>query len=228
VEIDNRVAPIIESIISAGKEAIIIGGGHNNSYPNIKGTAEALRKLKKDKTISMGVINCDAHTDFRKMEGRHSGNGFRFAFENNYLAKYSMLALHENYNSSTILQELEKNKTNFYISYFEDIFIRENISFKKAIEKAIEHCKKFYCGLELDMDSVQNIPTSAKTSSGISTIQARQYINMVASKANCSYLHIAEAAPVLSHIKADNKTGKLIAYLISDYIKARNSKNKSI
>jgi predicted AAA+ superfamily ATPase len=32
-------------------------------------------------------------------------------------------------------------------------------------------------------------------------------------------LQYAEAAPVLSHIKADNKTGKLIAYLISDFIK---------
>jgi hypothetical protein len=43
----------------------------------------------------------------------------------------------------------------------------------------------------------------------------------VASKCNVVYFHIAEAAPVLSHIKTDLKTGKLIAYLITDYLKAR-------
>ena len=36
---------------------------------------------------------------------------------------------------------------------------------------------------------------------------------------NMVYFHLAEAAPILSHIKADNKTGKLIAYLISDFVK---------
>jgi hypothetical protein len=40
------------------------------------------------------------------------------------------------------------------------------------------------------------------------------------------YFHLAEAAPVLSHIKTDLKTGKLMAYLITDYIKARNQFNQ--
>ena len=62
--------------------------------------------------------------------------------------------------------------------------------------------------------------TSAKTSSGISPIQARQYVYKCATELNAIYLHIAEGAPVLSHIKADNKTGKLIAYLMTDFMKA--------
>jgi formiminoglutamase len=45
------------------------------------------------------------------------------------------------------------------------------------------------------------------------------FIGNCAKNLNAAYLHIAEGAPVLSHIKADNKTGKLIAYLISDFIK---------
>jgi formiminoglutamase len=63
------------------------------------------------------------------------------------------------------------------------------------------------------------VPSSAKTSSGISPIQARQYINQCATQLDVKYLHVAEGAPVLSHIKADNKTGKLIAYLMTDFIK---------
>jgi formiminoglutamase len=70
------------------------------------------------------------------------------------------------------------------------------------------------------MDTIQNIPSSAKTSSGISANNARQYVTWCAKNTNAAYLHIAEAAPVLSHIKTDNKTGKLIAYLVTDFMKS--------
>ncbi|HOZ91594.1 MAG TPA: arginase, partial [Bacteroidia bacterium] len=143
---------------------------------------------------------------------------FRYAYEQKFLSKYAIVGLHESYNAGNVLQFMMERPENFSLSFFEDIFIRENISFTQAVDKAIEHVKDNFCGIEIDMDTIQN-----KTSSGISTIQARQYINRVASKLNACYLHIAEAAPVLSHIKTDNKTGKLIGYLIADYIKARNT-----
>ncbi len=42
--IDNYVAHIMQLIIASGKKAIIIGGGHNNAYGNIKGASLALNK----------------------------------------------------------------------------------------------------------------------------------------------------------------------------------------
>jgi formiminoglutamase len=54
---------------------------------------------------------------------------------------------------------------------------------------------------------------------------ARQFSYWCGLNLNAVYFHIAEAAPVLSHIKADNKTGKLIAYLVSDFIKGVNSQH---
>lgn len=220
--IDERVYPVVKAIIQAGKEAIIIGGGHNNSYPSIKAAAKGLYEAAKIKRVAINSINCDAHTDFRPSEGRHSGNGFRYAFNEKFLDKYAIVGLHESYNAEKVLDELN-NKSFFHYSTFEDIFIIEDITFKNAVSTGIDFVKENYCGIELDMDTIQNIPSSAKTSSGINTIQARQYVTWCAQKLNCCYLHIAEAAPVLSHIKTDNKTGKLIAYLITDYIKARKA-----
>jgi formiminoglutamase len=66
-------------------------GGHNNSYGNIKGTA-----LAKGKPVN--AINFDAHSDFRILEGRHSGNGFSYAYEEGFLKKF-YFGLHENYTS---------------------------------------------------------------------------------------------------------------------------------
>jgi formiminoglutamase len=215
-EIDLAVKDLIKEIVKNGKEPIVVGGGHNNAYGCIRGTSEALGS-------SINAINCDAHSDFRKLEGRHSGNGFSYAHHENYLDKYSIIALQESFNTRSTLLEIEKESSINYTS-FEDMFIEEKISFKEAIYNAIESINDKKVGIELDLDTVQNIPSSAKTSSGISTIQARQYVSIVASNCDVAYLHLAEAAPILSHIKTDLKTGKLLAYLITDYIKARNKK----
>ena len=221
-EIDDVVYNVVLQIIKAGKEPIIIGGGHNNAFPNLKATADGLFALKKIDSKKINCINCDAHSDLRPLEGRHSGNAFSYAYKEGFLDHYAMIGLHEIFNTGPV-HELIQSEPKFKALFFDDIFVKEMFSFKDAIHQAINFTSNNFTALELDVDTIQNIPSSAKTSSGISTIQARQFVYEVASKANLAYFHLAEAAPVLSHIKTDLKTGKLLAYLITDYIKARNS-----
>jgi formiminoglutamase len=210
--IDERVSDVVQQLVSIGKIPVIIGGGHNNSYGNIKGASKAINK-------KINVINCDAHLDFRPLEGRHSGNGFSYAYENKFMAKYSVFGMHEQYNNKAALEQFKKDPQNLYFNTYESVFVREEIEFKKALQQSIGFVKGEACGLEIDLDSITNVPSSAKTSSGISPIQARQYIHQCTKNLKPIYLHIAEGAPVLAHIKADNKTGKLIAYLMTDFIK---------
>lgn len=217
-EVDERVTKVISLIVSEGKIPIIIGGGHNNAYGNIKGSCEALKK-------KINVINCDAHLDFRALDGRHSGNGFSYAFEDKFLNKYAVLGMHEQYNNNNALQKFKESNSQLFYNTYESIFVREELDFKKAVQQCIGFVKGEPCGIEIDLDAITNVPSSAKTSSGISPIQARQYVYQCASNLNAIYLHIAEGAPVLSHIKADNKTGKLIAYLMTDFVKAVLNKN---
>lgn len=216
-EVDKRVTQVIELIVKANKIPIIIGGGHNNSYPIIKGSSLAQQQ-------KVNVINCDPHTDFRPLEGRHSGNGFSYAYHENYLNKYSVFCLHEQYNTNNVLADFTKQNANLYYSSYEDVFVRENKSFQTTLAQNISFVNNSVCGVEIDLDAITNVPSSAKTSSGISPIQARQYVYQCGKNLNALYLHIAEGAPILSHIKADNKTGKLIAYLISDFIKGIQDK----
>jgi formiminoglutamase len=217
-EIDARVSSVISKIIACKKTPIIIGGGHNNAYPIIKGCQATLNR-------KLNVINCDPHSDFRPLEGRHSGNGFSYAYSENYLNKYAVFCLHEQYNTFQVLQDFDKQRDTLYFSSYEDVFVRESKSFATALQQSISFVKQGICGVELDLDAITNVPSSAKTSSGISPIQARQYVYQCGKQLNPLYLHIAEGAPILSHIKADNKTGKLIAYLISDFIKGKTEKN---
>src|SRR5690606_1555107 len=80
-QIDQVVTTVVQKIVAAGKIPVIIGGGHNNSYGNIKGASMEIKK-------PLNVLNIDAHTDLRTPDHRHSGNGFSFARKENYLGKY--------------------------------------------------------------------------------------------------------------------------------------------
>ena len=219
-EIDKRLSEVIRIIVSMKKIPIVIGGGHNNAYGNIKGAQQALGN-------NLNVINCDPHLDFRELEGRHSGNGFSYAFEEGYLNRYAVFAMHESYNNQQALEKFKKHPTQLFYNTYESVFVKEEIEFNTALQQTIGYVKSQPCGVEIDLDAITNVPSSAKTSSGISPLQARRFIYESAKQLNCVYLHIAEGAPVLSHIKADNKTGKLIAYLVSDFIKGNSSINKS-
>jgi formiminoglutamase len=210
-QIDDEVYPIVQKIIAAGKVPLVIGGGHNNAYGLLKGASLAYEQ-------AINCINLDAHCDYRIEEGRHSGNGFRYAKSEHYLGHYAIVGLHENYNSEAVINDLQ-NDESIQFSFFEDIFIQQNVDFKEAILQAINFTDGQPTGIELDLDCIQNVLSSAATPIGISALQARQFVAMAADKCHPAYLHLCEGAIQLANGKTDPSTGKLIAYLISDFIK---------
>ncbi|WP_242204572.1 formimidoylglutamase [Aestuariivivens insulae] len=207
--IDTYVSHLVFQIILAGKMPIIIGGGHNNAYGNIKGASLALKQ-------ALNVVNFDAHSDFRPEEGRHSGNGFSYAYAEGFLEKYFVFGLHENYTSDTLLKSLKKFK---FIKFntFEAIEIRKELKFKTEALRALSHIEDKAFGIEIDCDAIQGIPSSAMTPSGFSVNRTREFLNLFAHHENACYLHICEAAPTK---KTESQIGKLITYLITDFIRA--------
>lgn len=214
-KIDKEVSHIIFTIVKSGKIPIIIGGGHNNAYGNIKGTA-----LAKGKAIN--AINFDAHSDFRILEGRHSGNGFSYAFEEGFLKKYFVFGLHESYTSKSVLHEIKKIEDRVRINTYDEINIRKQKDFRQEMEKAYAFIKNDCYGVEIDLDSIPNIPSSAMTLSGFSVEELRQFIHFFSQHENAAYLHICEGAPDLGDEKNSHLVGKLIGYLVTDFIKAKN------
>lgn len=214
-KIDKDVAHAVCQIILAGKTPIIIGGGHNNAYGNIKGTA-----LAKGKPIN--AINFDAHTDFRLLEGRHSGNGFSYAFEEGFLKKYFIFGLHENYASKGVMETIKKYQDRIKFNTYEQIGVRKEKSFSEEMAHALGFIEDEPYGIELDLDSIPNIASSAMTPSGFSVEKARQFIHYFGQHQNAYYLHLCEGAPDLDNEKNSHLTGKLIAYLVTDFMKAKS------
>ncbi|GAC1448181.1 MAG: formimidoylglutamase [Chitinophagaceae bacterium] len=219
--IDDEVENLATHITAYGKIPVAIGGGHNNAYPLIKGAAKGLYKAGAIPLAQINAINLDAHTDFRPSEGRHSGNGFRYAEEDGYLLKYCVVGVHENYLPQNVWLDIVNNPFIDFITY-EDIFIHEKRNFIQAIAHATGFTEDNYTGIEVDLDCVQGILASASTPAGISALHARQFVNFAGIDSKPAYLHICEGAVQLHDGRKDETTGKLISYLVSDFVKAHS------
>lgn len=217
-EIDKEVTYLNTLIHQSEKKPIVIGGGHNNSYGNIKGLA-----LAKNKAIN--VINFDAHTDFRALEGRHSGNGFSYAFNEGFLKDYCAFGVHENYLNKWMIEQFETHSDRLKMYTFEEMKVRFEKDFPSAMNRAFAQIKTNKYGIEIDVDAIENIASSAMTPNGFSTTEARQFVSLLANHSNASYLHLCEGSSDRSSMPV-NMLGKLLSYLVSDFIKAQNNCKK--
>ena len=208
-EIDDLVLPIIQAIIEADMTPLVIGGGHNNAYPLLAGSALGLGRKR-----GINAINMDAHADFRALEGRHSGNGFSYAKERGYLQKYFAFGIHESYNSENMLIAMS-NTRNVQYEMLEDITYLD-----KRLMEAINYVYDEHvpCGIELDMDAIRLMPSSAISPSGFSLEQGRHFVRKCARSLKTAYLHLPEAAPETE--EEARLVGKALTYLVTDFIKA--------
>lgn len=220
-DLDKRVTPVIASMVAAGLIPIVIGGGHNNAYPIIRGTVKGLQET------SLAVLNIDAHADFRSIEGRHSGNPFRYADCDGLLAAYQVLGLHELYVSQAVLQDMEDSR--YPYACYEAWASRGEQAFAEVWQASIDYLKKSAkpVGLELDVDAIADMPASAKTPYGLSHEQVATIINQVTKQLHPRYFHLAEAAPSLG-FDGERTVGRALVWYVANFIKAYDSKNAFI
>lgn len=203
-KIDTQVAKVIKKIVSVEKIPIIIGGGHNNAYGNIKGGAQGTKN-------AINILNIDAHTDLRKTDYRHSGNGFSYARKEGFLAKYALFGIHKNYTPQYIFDEF-KNDKSINIDLYEDLFPLSEQEQQKHFQNAMNFLDNHF-GLEIDCDAIEYFSSSAVTPSGFSIQSIRNFLNQAKTQ-KIHYLHLAEAAP-----NGNPQIGKALSYFISDFIR---------
>ncbi len=202
-ELDNFVQEVLNLFDVSNKTVIIIGGGHNNAYPIIKHYAT--------KNSPLHILNVDPHADCRPLEGRHSGNPFSTAIVENLLLSYTVFGLHQRYNSEGILAFLEAHHCEY--RFFED-YLDGQYDLLNDLGMFIEQCKGKAMGIEIDLDCIQSMPTSAIGPSGFSVNEIRSFVRALPK--NIAYLHLPEGAPTTPHEAMI--VGKTLAYLVSDLI----------
>ncbi|OQS00202.1 arginase [Thraustotheca clavata] len=214
--IDERVTAVAKLVFDAKLTPVVIGGGHNNSYP-------LLKALSLSTGQAADAINLDPHCDFRLLEGRHSGNGFSYAKSEHYLEKYFVMGLHELKNAQSSLDQMANAGASF--CSYQEMFLRREKTFAQGIEQAIEFVGgagiEKPLGVEVDTDSISGMPVSAMTNCGISVADAEYYVYRLAQLNRARYLHLAEAAPGQhpTGIKAGmSEAGQILTALVLAFV----------
>ncbi|MEX1191341.1 MAG: formimidoylglutamase [Brumimicrobium sp.] len=208
-DLDKFLVFILDNYVQTNQIPIVIGGGHNNAYPLIKFSSKRLKG-------KINVVNLDAHADYRPLEGRHSGNPFSYAFNEGYVEKYTVFGIHQRYNNQKIISNLKSDGHTF--TYFED-YLDDKLNwindFNDFILKSNNE-NKLFTGIELDLDAIEYMPSSAFSPVGVSNLLARKYIRKMAKLNKIAYIHLPEGAP--TNTNEESVVGKTLAYLVSDFI----------
>lgn len=216
-KLDEKVIQLVGDIQAAGLEPILIGGGHNNAYGLLMATAAQYQR-------QVAAVNLDPHSDFRLLEGRHSGNGFSYAAAHGALGFYHVLGLHELKNSEANLSQLTEFGGTWHS--LQQIWVRREISLSQALADIADKLNQTQLpvGIELDVDAIANMPSSAVTTAGVPLLDAAHYVNYIARHCPCAYLHLAEAAPSCHEAGLTaglRDVGQSLSELIYAYIQGR-------
>jgi formiminoglutamase len=222
-DIDVRVSAVLGEIFAAGLEAIVIGGGHNNAYPIIK----ALHQQTGD---AVACANLDPHADFRPKEGRHSGNPFRYAYDEGSLSHYCVVGLHEQKNNQETIDGLKQADFPFYT--YQQVFMDQTMTYEDALFEAREYVSETRgpVGVELDVDAIKQAEASAYSVSGFTLEQAVRYVYRLGTLRSARYVHLCEGAPV-KHDQLEHKShdvGQILNQLVYSYIQARENKEPEL
>ena len=216
-EIDERVEAILDMVFKAGLEPIVIGGGHNNCLGII-------RSLAKHSHSAINAINLDPHADFRECEGRHSGNGFRYAYQEQLLNNYHVIGLHELKNNQPIFDAMQS--ANFSYTSYQTINVKREINLTEATTHALQRFDNAQLGVEVDLDSLTYMPASAFNYCGFDVSDGEHYVYLAASDPRSAYLHLCEAAPSQhphSITAGKLQCGQVISALVNTYLQTKLS-----
>jgi formiminoglutamase len=215
--IDEEVEELVKQVVAAGKIPIVIGGGHNNAYPLIKATAKSLFKQQKTNRPMINCVNLSASADYRIMEGRHSGNAFRYAMNEGYLHRYAVIGLQEYVNPQSMMDDLYSN-VNIHYHTYEEIFVEERLNFTQSIAQSFSFVDDEPIAVELDLDVISGVGSVGQNPSGISMNEARQFLRFSCHYPTVSSLHICEGATGQLHGDA-GQLAKTISFLVLDFTK---------
>lgn len=210
-KLDELVFNVLQHHVQAHQTLIVLGGGHNNALPILR--FEQFRS--KSPVFS---INIDPHADCRSTEYRHSGNPFSYAHQEGVLAAYGVFGLHEAYNNSYTLDQLNKMGASKWT--YEGLLDNADLAWKDFLNFVQNTHVGAPMVLDIDLDGIAFLPSSAITPSGFSNEQMRNMIRKISKSRKISAFHLPEGAPNTPLESA--MYGKLMAYFITDFIKGQN------
>ncbi len=203
-DIHLRLELVVSRLIKDNKRVIILGGGNDISYPDVKALSQIYNK-------EIVAINIDKHFDVRDLTPINSGTPYRYLLEEHFLLpkNFVELGIEEYANSLKYYDYLEQKG----VQIFELEQIRskglENI-FKQLFDQY--YGEPFFFGFDIDSVKSCDAPgVSAPSSTGFTAEEIVTIGKMAGSYLFTRIIEITEFNPLFD---IDNRTARLSALII--------------
>jgi len=211
-ETHERLEYAVEIIMEQGIVPIVLGGGHDISYPNFCGMSRAVDRV--------GVLNIDAHLDFRPpVPERHSGTSFRLMLEDEHkkllpanmvefgIQPFANVAEHfeEMVNRGATVLTLDRVRANGCAQTFAEALCIASANVGRVM-------------VSFDMDAVRSADApgvSAPSPVGLFAEDMLQAAFLAGKHSLVQFIDIAEVNP---EYDADGRTAKLAALVVMHFL----------
>lgn len=201
-DIHEKARSITQALIAEGKFVIAIGGGHDITYPLVKGAAVGRDLL---------LINIDPHLDVRpKKNGlHHSGSSFRLLLEENIIKGYNFTEFGIQQHVVSAAHSdwlLDQGST---IVWYDDVYRTAEKNFSKLLKPSMDA----YISFDVDSIRASDAPgVSAPAAVGFTAEQALNFCFMAGSASGVRMMDFVEANPLVDR---DDQTSRLVARMIA-------------
>ncbi len=203
----SRQMKIVEQVLRDDKKLIVIGGGHDITYPDFKAFSSVFR--------TCALLNIDTHLDVRESKQRNSGTSYRMILDEKLLRPEYLyqIGIQPFANSSAYMKYVTDQKVNVYTL---DVIRQRGVeTIHKEIFGGIE-CDEIFVSFDMDVVRSADAPgVSASYPKGLSVEEMIYLAHYTGRDGRARIMEVAEVNP--KH-DVENRTCKLGALLIWEYL----------
>ncbi|HYM21531.1 MAG TPA: formimidoylglutamase [Candidatus Kapabacteria bacterium] len=203
----GRASQIIKDYTDRGCFVIGLGGGHDITYPLVRGTSNTHGRL--------GLINVDAHLDVREKKNglHHSGSSFRLLLEEHIIdpSRFVEFGIQPLVAAKAHADWVTDQGGTIY--YYDAI---RSYGVVTAFEKAISELGEFYLSFDIDSIRTSDAPgCSAPSPQGFSSDAALDICRIAAASGRLRGFDIVEVSPPFD---IDGRTSRLAARMAASVL----------
>ncbi|WP_151708162.1 formimidoylglutamase [Acinetobacter junii] len=211
-----ELADQVERSLQQGMKPIVLGGGHEVAFGSFSGLFQYIQHHEPQQKI--GIINFDAHFDLREAEQMTSGTPFlnaaKLSEQNQKEFHYLCIGVAKHSNTKALFDTADR--LNCQYIYDQQLQLSEIDHLISKINGFIEKIDALYITVDLDVFNASIAPgVSAPAVKGIDLSVFDPLFQAIKKSGKIRVFDVAECNP---RFDLDNRTAKLAAYIIFNYI----------
>ncbi|APU48494.1 MULTISPECIES: formimidoylglutamase [Acinetobacter] len=211
-----ELADQVERSLQQGMKPIVLGGGHEVAFGSFSGLFQYIQHHEPQQKI--GIINFDAHFDLREAEQVTSGTPFlnaaKLSEQNQKEFHYLCIGVAKHSNTKALFDTADR--LNCQYIYDQQLQLSEIDHLISKINGFIEKIDALYITVDLDVFNASIAPgVSAPAVKGIDLSVFDPLFQAIKKSGKIRVFDVAECNP---RFDLDNRTAKLAAYIIFNYI----------